>query len=72
MNNWLKLLVAAGIVGYGLATWADEPAKKGTAERVETKLAIGQKAPEFKIKDSAGKVIVERGPIACCGGVDRL
>ena len=81
MNHWLKCVVVAGIAAYGLVTAADEPAQKGTADKVETKLAVGQKAPEFKIKDSAGKVIdlaelTANGPVlvrlTCgCSGCDK-
>ena len=81
MNNWLKFVVAAAVVGFGFAVSADEPAKKDPAEKVETKLAVGQKAPEFKIKDSAGKLIdlaelTEKGPVlvrlTCgCSGCDK-
>ena len=81
MNNWLKLVVAAGIVGYGVVAWADEPAKKDSTEKVETKLVVGQPAPEFKIKDSGGKVIdlaelTAKGPVlvrlTCgCSGCDK-
>lgn len=81
MNNWIKFLVVAGIVGYGLVTTADEPAKQTTADKVESKLAVGQKAPDFKIKDSAGKLIdlaelTTNGPVlvrlTCgCSGCDK-
>ncbi len=81
MNNWLKFVVATTVIGFGLSVAADEPAKKDPAEKVETKLAVGQKAPEFKIKDSAGKVIdlaelTEKGPVlvrlTCgCSGCDK-
>jgi peroxiredoxin len=81
MKNWLKFAAAAAIFGFGFAVSADEPAKKDTAEKVETKLAVGQKAPEFKIKDSAGKLIdlaelTEKGPVlvrlTCgCSGCDK-
>ena len=81
MNNGIKFLLAAGIVGYGMFAAADEPAKQGTAEKVETKLAVGQKAPDFKIKDSGGKLIdlaelTKNGPVlvrlTCgCTGCDK-
>ena len=81
MNNAIKFLLAVGIVGYGMFAAADEPAKQGTTEKVETKLAEGQKAPEFKIKDSAGKLIdlaelTKNGPVlvrlTCgCSGCDK-
>ena len=81
MKNWLKLVLATAIISFGFAVSADEPTKKDPAEKVETKLAVGQKAPEFKIKDSAGKLIdlaelTEKGPVlvrlTCgCSGCDK-
>jgi peroxiredoxin len=81
MKNWIKILVVAGIAGYGLAASADEPTQKGTAETVETKLTVGQKAPDFKINDSGGKLIdlaelTAKGPVlvrlTCgCSGCDK-
>jgi peroxiredoxin len=59
---------------------ADEPAQKGS-ETAAPKLAVGDKAPAFKVKDSNGKMIdlaelTQKGPVllrlTCgCSGCDK-
>ncbi len=49
MKIWAACLVAAIVAGNGLMLKADEPAKKSEPAKVETKLVVGQKAPDFKI-----------------------
>jgi peroxiredoxin len=62
---------------------AEEPAAKSTAPKdaAKAKVAVGQQAPEFKIKDASGKVIdlgelTAKGPVlvrlTCgCSGCDK-
>ncbi len=87
MKRWLCAFSVATIAALGLSLRADEPAKsekkdaKIEAGKVETKLAVGDKAPAFKIKDSAGKIIdlaelTAKGPVlvrlTCgCTGCDK-
>lgn len=65
--------------GLSVAWAADEPAKK--SPEPPAKLAVGDKAPTFKVKDSTGKTIdlselTEKGPVlvrlTCgCSGCDK-
>ncbi len=81
MKRAFHVCLAIGVATSLVSIRADEPAKKPTAEKVETKLAVGQQAPDFKIKDSTGKVInlaelTEKGPVlvrlTCgCSGCDK-
>src|SRR5947207_36256 len=81
MDSVLKGLVMLGVAVFTLAVRAEEPAKKPDPAKADTKLAVGQKAPEFKIKDSNGKVIdlaelSAKGPVlvrlTCgCSGCDK-
>jgi peroxiredoxin len=84
MQVFVRLLVVLGILTMSVSVRADEPAndaKKDAAEKVETKLAVGQPAPAFKIKDSSGKLIdladlTAKGPVlvrlTCgCSGCDK-
>lgn len=86
MQVFVRLLVVLGILTMAVSVRADEPAKKDdakkdVAEKVETKLAVGQPAPAFKIKDSSGKLIdlaelTAKGPVlvrlTCgCSGCDK-
>jgi len=70
---FLAVMIAMAFV---VGAWADEPAKQA-AKKVD----VGKQAPEFKIKDSAGKVInladlTAKGPVlvrlTCgCAGCDK-
>jgi peroxiredoxin len=81
MKPLLHVCIAIGVAVSLVSVRAEEPAKKPAAEKVETKLAVGDKAPEFKIKDSNGKVIslaelTAEGPVlvrlTCgCSGCDK-
>ena len=84
LNGWMVLSVVFGLatcLGPFAAVRGDESAKKADEPKVETKLAVGQQAPEFKIKDAAGKEInlaelTAKGPVlvrlTCgCSGCDK-
>jgi peroxiredoxin len=81
MKRAFHVCLAIGVATSLASIRAEEPAKKPIAEKVETKLAVGQQAPDFKIKDSTGKVInlaelTEKGPVlvrlTCgCSGCDK-
>jgi peroxiredoxin len=74
----LGLAVAVSTVAIGLR--ADEP-KTDSTSVVKTGLKVGQQAPDFKIKDSSGKLIsladlTAKGPVlvrlTCgCSGCDK-
>jgi peroxiredoxin len=84
--SFLFALLACPIVSFAAEQGKkDEPAKpdasKQEASKPEAKLVIGQQAPTFKIKDSAGKEIdlaklTDKGPVlvrlTCgCSGCDK-
>ncbi len=80
MKIVLKSLAVLVLVTCPLTARGDEPAKQKDAQ-AESKLAVGQQAPEFKIKDSNGKEIdlaelTAKGPVlvrlTCgCSGCDK-
>lgn len=73
MSRFLLCLASLVIVASPFTTWGAEPASK--------KVAVGEQAPQFKIKDAAGKEIslaelTEKGPVlvrlTCgCTGCDK-
>lgn len=80
-----KLFVAAWLAAAGIfcaSARADEPAAKdGASQAAEPKLAVGDQAPEFVVKDADGKLIkladlTAKGPVlvrlTCgCSGCDK-
>jgi peroxiredoxin len=78
MNRLLKGMLCVTLCAWPLAVRGDEAAKKPSEP---PKLTIGDKAPEFKIKDQSGKVIdlaelTAKGPVlvrlTCgCSGCDK-
>jgi peroxiredoxin len=80
-----KLFVAAWLAGAGIfcaSARADEPAAKdGASKAADAKLAVGDQAPEFVVKDADGKLIkladlTAKGPVlvrlTCgCSGCDK-
>src|SRR5438034_1353286 len=80
MKNWMCCVVAFGLLVCRAGYAADEPAKK-PADTSVTQLAVGDKAPAFKVKDSGGKIIdlaelTQKGPVllrlTCgCTGCDK-
>src|SRR5262245_42736331 len=59
-------LVVFGVLIVRVGVAADEPEKKN-AESAASQLSVGDKAPAFKVKDSAGKTIdlaelTQKGP----------
>jgi peroxiredoxin len=81
MKIVLNILVVLALVTCPLTARGDEPAKQKDTPQVESKLAIGQQAPAFKIKDATGKEInladlTAKGPVlvrlTCgCSGCDK-
>jgi peroxiredoxin len=79
MKFTIRVLTIAALLFAASRAWADEPAKKDAP--LKTGLEIGQQAPDFKIKDSGGKMIdlaelTARGPVlvrlTCgCAGCDK-
>lgn len=80
MKIVLKSLAVLVLVTCPLTARGEEPAKQKDVQ-AESKLAVGQQAPEFKIKDSSGKEIdlaelTAKGPVlvrlTCgCSGCDK-
>jgi peroxiredoxin len=80
MRISIYCVVAFGVLITRVAAAADEPVKKN-AEPAASQLSVGDKAPTFKIKDSAGKTIdlaelAQKGPVlvrlTCgCTGCDK-
>lgn len=82
MKRFLASLTLSAYAACPLLVGAAEPASAAKTEtKVEQKLAIGDQAPEFKVKDSSGKVIdlaelTAKGPVlvrlTCgCSGCDK-
>jgi len=79
MTRLLRGFVVAGLLAWSLPGGAEEP-KKDVPKPV-AKVAVGEQAPEFKVKDASGKVIdlaelTARGPVllrlTCgCAGCDK-
>lgn len=78
----MRLAVSVvALLGVSALLRADDPAKKSDPAKAETKLAVGQAAPDFRIRDSAGKEIrlaelSAHGPVlvrlTCgCSGCDK-
>jgi peroxiredoxin len=73
-----RLLLASLVLAWVAPLSADEPAK---TEPAKAKVVVGEKAPEFKIKDTSGKEIsladlTAKGPVlvrlTCgCAGCDK-
>lgn len=80
MTLRLTFVLTLGVLVGATCLRAEVPAKK-EAEKPEVKVAVGQPAPVFKIKDSAGKEIslidlTSKGPVlvrlTCgCSGCDK-
>lgn len=69
------------VVGLFVPTFAADPAPKPADAAPKSKVAVGEQAPEFKIKDASGKIIdltelTAKGPVlvrlTCgCSGCDK-
>jgi peroxiredoxin len=80
MNRLLKPMLCLAVLALPLSVHGEEPAKK-TSEPPTAKVTVGEKAPDFKIKDPNGKVIdladlTAKGPVllrlTCgCSGCDK-
>jgi peroxiredoxin len=84
MTRFGSLFAACFVIGttFVVAARADEPAAKdGASQAAEPKLAVGDQAPEFVVKDADGKLIkladlTAKGPVlvrlTCgCSGCDK-
>jgi len=61
MKFAIRALAVAALLMLAGRVWADEPVQKDAPAKPDAAakagLSVGQQAPEFKIKDSSGKVI---------------
>lgn len=83
MPTWCQTVVLSALMLVAFVVSAAEPARpsEATADRGEKKVAVGQPAPEFTIKDAQGKDIrlsdlTAQGPVlvrlTCgCSGCDK-
>lgn len=84
MSRTITSLSLIALLGFAVSLRADESAKKSEApaeKGAEAKVAVGQQAPAFKIKDAGGKEIslldlTSKGPVlvrlTCgCSGCDK-
>lgn len=82
IRPWTKFTVTLAVVCFGcLVTRAAEPKEGASEAKPEAKLAVGDQAPDFVIKDAEGKEIklaelTAKGPVlvrlTCgCSGCDK-